>query len=74
MPGMDGFELLEEIRKDGALKDTVVIMCSGSEYEDDKRRAKALGAIGYLVKPPSKDKLKTLLNLVPALQNTGVDS
>lgn len=68
MPCMNGFELLEKIRSDVALKDTAVIMCSGSEYSDDKHRAKALGAIGYLVKPPSVDKLKNLMNLVPALQ------
>ncbi len=67
MPGMDGFELLERMRKDAALKDIAVVMCTGSTYEQDKRRAESLGAIGYLVKPPSFEKLKPMLAQVPAL-------
>jgi len=68
MPGMDGFELLENMRKDAALKNTAVVMCTGSSYEKDKHRAESLGAIGYLVKPTSFEKLKPMLAQVPALR------
>jgi CheY-like chemotaxis protein len=44
MPRMDGFELMEKLRQDEGLKDLAVVMCTGSTYEDDKRRAKSLGA------------------------------
>ena len=30
MPGMDGFELLEQIRQDKTLRDMAVVMCTGS--------------------------------------------
>lgn len=61
MPRMDGFEFLERLRGDDALKDTAVVMCTVSSYEKDRERAQALGAVGYLVKPPSWEQLKTIL-------------
>ncbi|MDX1974818.1 MAG: ATP-binding protein [Rickettsiales bacterium] len=61
MPGMDGFELLKHVRKDEGLKDTAVIICSGSNHEMDKKLATSLGVIGCLVKPPSFDTLETIL-------------
>jgi len=68
MPGMDGFELLERMRVDSTLERIPVIMCTGSTYEEDQRRARELGATGYLVKPPSFDKLKPMLDLIPSLR------
>lgn len=62
MPGTDGFELLERIRCDKRMKHVNVIMCSGSAYHKDAQRAEALGAIGYMVKPPSVSKLKKILD------------
>jgi len=44
--------------------DPAVVMCTGSTYDDDRNRARALGAAGYLVKPPSWEQLK------PILENT----
>lgn len=67
MPGMDGFELLERIRKDTVLKDLPVVMCTGSVYEQDKRRAEALNAVGYVVKPPSLDKLQNAIERISTL-------
>lgn len=66
MPGMDGFDLLEKIRGDAGLQNTAVVMCSGSSYEQDMKRAESLGALGYLVKPPSNDKLGPILERVAA--------
>jgi CheY-like chemotaxis protein len=68
MPGMDGFELLEEIRKDEALKHIAVVMCTGSTYDQDQARAQALGAAGYMVKPASLAQLRPMLTGIPALK------
>ncbi len=68
MPGMDGFELLEQVRKDAALKHIAVVMCTGSTYDQDQARAEALGAAGYMVKPASLEQLKPMLTAIPALK------
>lgn len=76
MPGMSGFEMLEELRQDSGLRDTTVVMCSGSTYHDDLSRAQALGAAGYMVKPPSLEQLKPMLATMPDLylQQDGADN
>jgi signal transduction histidine kinase/ActR/RegA family two-component response regulator len=68
MPRINGFELLERVRKDDTLKDTAVVMCTGSAHEPDKRNAEALGAVGYVIKPPSLDKLRPVLEQIAALR------
>jgi len=61
MPEMDGFELLEQMRKDATLKNIVVVMCSGSNYDKDMIRARELGAAGYLTKPIEFSRLKSMI-------------
>jgi DNA-binding response OmpR family regulator len=51
MPDPDGLKLLETIRKDPELADTLVIMISGKGEEESLLKAFALGANDYLVKP-----------------------
>ncbi len=68
MPGMDGFELLEAVRRDTSLKDIAVVMCTGSTYGQDQARAQALGAAGYMVKPASLAQLKPMLTDIPTLK------
>jgi CheY-like chemotaxis protein len=68
MPGMDGFELLETVGHDPALKEIAVIMCTGSSYDQDQARARALGAAGYMVKPASLAQLKPVLADIPVLR------
>jgi len=57
MPGMDGFELLRELRRLPELARTKIIVLSAKTYEFDRRRAKELGADGYLAKPFTRDTL-----------------
>lgn len=66
MPQMDGFETLEKIRADKMLYDTNVIMCTGSTYGKDKKRAELLGANGYLLKPIKKDSLEVAITVIPS--------
>lgn len=50
LPGSDGFEVLERMKKDEALKNIPVIVFSNLSEEKDIARAKDLGAISYMVK------------------------
>jgi len=68
MPGMDGFELLEAVRRNATLKHIAVVMCTGSTYDQDQARAKALGAAGYMVKPASLAQLRPMLTAIPSLR------
>jgi DNA-binding response OmpR family regulator len=55
LPGVDGWTVLEAIR---ARHDEVpVIVCSAKRHSDDLARARALGAVGYIVKPFDIDRL-----------------
>ena len=57
MPGMHGFSLIQEIRNDSSLSQTQVIVSSGKAYPVDIKKAKELGAAGYLTKPVDPEKL-----------------
>jgi len=61
MPEMDGFELCREIRSRPDLAAIKIIMCSSKSYDFDRRRAKELGADGYIVKPIQRESLPRLI-------------
>jgi len=64
MPGMDGLELLGEIRR--VRPDLPVLMVTAYGDDDRKRRADELGAAAFLAKPVDFDQLKQhLLRLMP---------
>jgi len=64
MPGMDGLELLREIRR--VRPDLPVLMVTAYGDDDRKRRADELGAAAFLAKPVDFDQLKQhLLLLMP---------
>lgn len=50
MPGMNGFEFLEALQKEGLAKKTRVIVLSNQGQQDDIDRATKLGAHGYIIK------------------------
>ncbi len=50
MPGINGYEFLEELKKKSAHKDVPVIMISNLSEESAIARCKRLGAADYLVK------------------------
>ncbi|OGG72017.1 hypothetical protein A3E65_01410 [Candidatus Kaiserbacteria bacterium RIFCSPHIGHO2_12_FULL_56_13] len=50
MPGTDGFSVLEAIRKEKLAPKTRVIILSNQGQESDLEKAKALGAVSYIVK------------------------
>ncbi len=50
LPGMSGFELLEEMKKVESWKDVPVIIVSNLSQDKDIDLAKKLGAVDYIVK------------------------
>lgn len=51
MPGLDGLELIDQLRQKPDLSDTKFIVVSGKPYEFDRKRAYEFGADGYITKP-----------------------
>ncbi len=58
MPVMSGFEVLEWLQLSGIKPAPKVIVLSGSNDQDDRRRALKLGATDYLVKPITPEILR----------------
>ncbi len=50
LPKKDGFEVLSEIKKDEALKNTPVLILTNLEEVDNVQKALDLGATNYMVK------------------------
>lgn len=50
MPGMDGIELLEQVRKENLMQGAVVVILSNQGQQSDIDRAKAFNIQGYIVK------------------------
>lgn len=51
MPGLDGFELAEGLRRDEQTRRIPLIFLSGEVAQANAERARALGALAYLTKP-----------------------
>ena len=57
MPGLDGFELLRQIRADASLRDIPVILLSARAGEESRVEGLSAGADDYLIKPFSAREL-----------------
>ncbi len=64
MPGMDGESLGTAIKNDPALKDTLLIMCTGQGARGDAKRMKAIGFSAYLTKPVKQSQLFNCIAIV----------
>lgn len=51
MPGMDGYELLESLKKKDPSGEIPVIMLTARNNMKDKEKAISMGAADYLIKP-----------------------
>lgn len=51
MPGLDGFQLAERLRRDERTRGIALIFLSGEVGAANAQRARALGALAYLTKP-----------------------
>jgi len=57
MPKRDGFEVLQWLRDQNTLKPAPVVVLTSSDRDEDRKRAKDLGAGGYYTKPVDFTKL-----------------
>ena len=61
MPDMDGWEVLERLKKD---PDTATIPVIVASVTDDRQTGFALGAVGYITKPVNRDVLIGEINKI----------
>jgi len=65
MPVMDGFELTRELRRRPELAAMKIVILSAKSYDFDRRRAKEMGADGYITKPIHRETfLKSIDEMV----------
>jgi two-component system phosphate regulon response regulator PhoB len=57
LPGMSGYEVLEQIRSEDAVRQTAVLMLTARREEQDRIQGLSLGADDYLTKPFSPQEL-----------------
>jgi two-component system, sensor histidine kinase and response regulator len=57
MPGMDGWDTLEQLKSNPDSKDIPVIISSALSEEEDFDKAREMGAIDYVPKPWEADDL-----------------
>jgi DNA-binding response OmpR family regulator len=51
MPGIDGWDVAEQLNEDDDTRDIPVVFLSARAAQEDRLRAQELGAVGYVVKP-----------------------
>lgn len=59
VPYLDGFELLEAVRKDPATRGIPVIVITGRADDESYARARRIGVADYFTKPVQRDQLIT---------------
>ena len=60
MPGMDGFEVCRQIKRDPVIRDTKVVVMAAQSVDAEPRAMEA-GADGFLSKPLEADAVRGLL-------------
>lgn len=66
MPVMDGITLIQNVRRQPALKSKPILMLTTEGLAAKKEQGKAAGATGWIVKPFDPDKLlQTLARVLP---------
>jgi CheY-like chemotaxis protein len=63
MPEMDGFEAMQQIRRNPDLRDLPIIALTAKAMPDDQQRCLAAGANDYITKPIDVDKLVSLIRI-----------
>ena len=56
MPGINGIELLKQIKADPELRHITVVMMTGVSDEEQLRTAAAVGANSYTIKPANAEQ------------------
>jgi two-component system, chemotaxis family, chemotaxis protein CheY len=61
MPDINGLELIGYVKSNPTYRDIPLIIVSTEKSEEDRNRGLALGAVGYVVKPFTKEKLQAMV-------------
>jgi two-component system, OmpR family, phosphate regulon response regulator PhoB len=69
LPGMSGYDVLEQLRASDATRDMAVLMLTARREEQDRIRGLSLGADDYLTKPFSPQEL--VLRVAAILRRVG---
>lgn len=64
MPGMNGIDLIREVRKLPAYKFMPILFLTTESQQSRKLEAKEAGASGWIVKPATADELLNTIKLV----------
>ncbi len=64
MPGMNGFEFLDELRNDPKLRDSIVFVLTTSNAETDRARIYRKNVAGYIVKSDVGPSFKKAVDLI----------
>jgi CheY-like chemotaxis protein len=68
MPGMDGFEVLDRMRRDPRLQAAVIMMLTSSDRVTSTARCRQLGVETYFIKPNLPSELLACIRLALGLQ------
>jgi signal transduction histidine kinase/DNA-binding response OmpR family regulator len=63
MPGMDGFEAMQAIRKIGKFKSVPIIAVTAKAMKGDRQKCIEAGASDYITKPVENEQLMSLLRI-----------
>lgn len=75
MPGMNGFQVAEYIKKNLGLVDMTVLMFTSDHRRGDIARSQELGLAGYLIKPIKRsDLLEGIRNALSKTKTAEIDS
>jgi CheY-like chemotaxis protein len=61
LPGMDGYQVGQAIRRSTAGSDMLLVALTGYGQEEDRRRSRDAGFDEHLVKPPSLQNIEMIL-------------
>jgi PAS domain S-box-containing protein len=65
MPGMDGYQVLREIRRDPSLRNLRVVALTAFAMQGDREKALEAGFNDYITKPVTVAKLKAQIDIAP---------
>ena len=69
MPNMDGWEVFSRIKAIGLLKDVPILFLTSVDGENEKKRARELGAVDYITKPFNVTLLKRTIKEILNVRN-----
>ncbi|MEP7310538.1 MAG: PAS domain S-box protein [Acidobacteriota bacterium] len=71
MPGMDGYAVAEEVRKDPELAGTALVMLTSTGQPADAARGRSLRIAGALMKPISQSELREAISAALGMPSDG---